>query len=112
MHVIVEHCECEVMCLLFGKNLQTGKHATSSLMMVSPVLMHATGTGNAFILLFANFKYGKLTNASVTDKSKMFCLMCAPKTEPSTLTLVMYTTVLSFFCETLNGADNNTIKKK
>lgn len=62
--------------VLFGKmSPQTGKHVTCTLIggLSCPDACYRYrkqhGTGYAFILLCANFKYGKLTDASVTEKS-------------------------------------------
>lgn len=77
MHVIVEHYECGVVFVLVSTDRQTGKHAACALSAGLPCpdacyrYRKPHGTGHAFILLCANFKYEKLTNASVTDKSKM-----------------------------------------
>lgn len=81
MHVIVEHCECGVLCFLFGKKSPDRQacdlRSDGGLSCPDACYRYRKphGTGYAFILLCANLKYGKLTNASVTDKSKMlFCL--------------------------------------
>ncbi len=80
MHVIVEHCECGGFVFLFGKKSPDRQacdlRSDGGLSCPDACYRYRKphGTGNAFILLCSNFKYGKLTNASVTDKSKMFCL--------------------------------------
>lgn len=76
-------------------------------LVVSPVLMHVLQVQKTAwyrILLRANFKYEKLTNASVRDTIKMAFFLktkCTQKWEIELALMTIRFVWLSFFCETL-----------